>query len=165
MNMQRFILVSLISGAVLQITYYYPLLPHTVASHFDISGNPNGCSSKGQFIGIYGVVILVMLFSFRVFPSLFKNIPVSLVNLPNKDYWLAPERKEETFHVIAEKMLSFGNATTLFLIITFQLAFEANLNITRHFSSGTMLILLGGYILFAIVWSVRFIARFRKAEQ
>lgn len=163
--MQRFILISLISGAVLQITYYYPLLPQTVASHFDINGNPNGCSSKGQLIGIYGVVILVMLFSFRVLPSLFKNIPVSLINLPNKDYWLAPERKEETFRVIAEKMLSFGNATTFFLIIAFQLAFKANLNITRHFSSGTMLILLGGYILFAIVWSVRFIARFRKAEQ
>jgi uncharacterized membrane protein len=164
MNMQRFIFISLISGAVLQIIYYYPLLPQTVASHFDISGNPNGCSSKGQLIGIYGVVILVMLFSFRVLPSLFKNIPVSLINLPNKDYWFAPERKEETFRVIAEKMLSFGNATTFFLVITFQIVFQANLNITRHFSSGTMLILLGGYILFAVVWSVRFIARFRRAK-
>jgi uncharacterized membrane protein len=165
MNMQRFILISVIAGAVLQIIYYYPLLPQTVASHFDISGNPNGCSSKRQLIGIYGVIILVMLFSFRVLPSFFKNIPVSFINLPNKDYWLAPERKEETFRVIVEKMLSLGNATTFFLLITFQLAFEANLNITRHFSSVTMLMLLGGYILFAVVWSVRFIARFRRTKQ
>lgn len=165
MNTQRFILLSLISMSVLQIMYYYPLLPETVASHFDINGNPNGCSSKGPFIGTYIFVMLVMLFSFLALPALFKYMPFSLINLPNKDYWLAPERKGETFQIIAEKMLSFGNATTLFLIITFQLAFEANLNTSCHFSSDTMVILFGGYILFAIVWTVTFIARFRKADK
>jgi hypothetical protein len=62
-------------------------------------------------------------------------------------------------------MLTFGNATTLFLVITFQLAFEANLNTACHFSSDTMMLLLGVYILFTVVWLVAFIARFRKADQ
>jgi uncharacterized membrane protein len=165
MNTQRFVLMSLISLSVLQIVYYYPLLPETVASHFDINGNPNGCLSKGPFIGTYIFIMLLMLLSFLALPSLFKYVPLSLINLPNKDYWLAPERKGETFHSIAEKMLVFGNATILFLIITFQLAFEANLNSTCHFSADTMMILFGGYILFTIVWTVRFITRFRKADK
>jgi uncharacterized membrane protein len=164
MNKQRFILFSLVSIAVLQIMYYYPLLPSTVASHFDVAGNPNGCSSKKQFIGIYMVVILMMSFSYLVLPLLLKYIPVSLINLPKRDYWLAPERKQTTFLFIGETMLSLGNATTLFLIITFQLAFEANLSSTCHFSSETMFILLGGYLLFISVWLVRFIMRFRRTD-
>lgn len=165
MNTQRFILISLISLSVLQIVYYYPLLPDTVASHFDFNGNPNGCLSKGSFIGTYIIVMLLMLFSFLFLPSRFKYIPRSLINLPNKDYWLAPERKGETFQIIEEKMLIFGIATTLFLIITFQLVFQANLNSTCHFSTDTMMIFFGGYILFTIVWTVRFVARFRKADK
>ena len=164
MNAQRFIFISLISMSVLQIMYYYPLLPDTVASHFDMNGNPNGCSSKGLFIGAYIFVMFLMLLSVLVLPSLFKYMPVSLISLPNKNYWLSPERKSETFQIIAEKMLSFGNATTLFLIITFQLAFEANLNTNCHLSSDTMAILFGGYILFAAVWTVTFVTRFRKAD-
>ena len=162
MNKQRFILFSLISVAVLQIMYYYPLLPSTVASHFDAAGNPNGCSSKKQFVGIYMVVILMMSLSSLVLPLLLKYIPISLINLPKKVYWLAPERKETTFLFIAETMLILGNATTLFLIITFQLAFEANLSSTRHFSSETMFILLGCYFFFIAVWLIRFMVRFRR---
>jgi uncharacterized membrane protein len=165
MKTQRVILIALISMSVLQIMYYYPQLPETVASHFDINGNPNGCSSKGLFIGTYIFVMFVTLCSFLILPSLFKYVPVSLISLPNKNYWLSPERKGETFRLITEKMLSFGNATTLFLIITFQLAFEANLNPASHFSSDTMAVLFGGFIVFTIVWTVTFIARFRKADK
>jgi uncharacterized membrane protein len=164
MNKQRFILFSLIAVAVLQIMYYYPLLPSTVASHFDAAGNPNGCSSKKQFVGIYMFVILMMSFSSLALPLLLKNMPVSLINLPKKDYWLAPERRETTFLFIGETMLGSGNATILFLIITFQLSFEANLSTPLHFSSETMFILLGGYLLFISVWLARFIMRFRRTD-
>jgi uncharacterized membrane protein len=165
MKTQRVILVALISMSVLQIVYYYPQLPETVASHFDINGNPNGCLPKGPFIGAYIFVIFVTLCSFLILPSLFRYVPVSLISLPNRDYWLSSERKGETFRIITEKMLSFGNATTLFLIITFQLAFEANLNPTRHFSSHTMAILFGGFIVFTVIWTVTFIARFKKGSR
>jgi uncharacterized membrane protein len=165
MKTQRFILVFLIFIAALQAIYYYPLLPQTVASHFDGAGNPNGCSSKEQLIGIYFVVIFMMSLSYLGLPLLLKYIPVSFINFPKKDYWLAPERKETTLFFFAEKMLEFGNATTLFLIITFQLTFEANLNSTRHFSSVTMWMLLGGYLFFVVMWIIRLISRFHKTDK
>jgi uncharacterized membrane protein len=165
MKTQRLLLVSLVSIAALQGTHYYPLLPQTVASHFDGAGNPNGCSSKEQLIGIYFMVIVMMSLSYLGLPLLLKYIPVSFINFPKKDYWLAPERKEETLLFFAEKMLMFGNATTLFLILTFQLTFEANLNSARHFSSGAMWTLLGGYFIFVVFWLIRLISRFHKTDE
>jgi uncharacterized membrane protein len=165
MKTQRLILVFLIFIAALQIMYYYPLLPQTVASHFDGAGNPNGCSSKKQLIGIYLMIIVTMSLSYLGLPLLLRYIPVSLINFPKKEYWLAPERKEDTLLFFAEKMLMFGNATTLFLILTFQLTFEANLNNACHFSSDTMWILLGGYFIFVAIWLIRLISGFQKTEQ
>jgi len=165
MKTQRLILVFLIFIAALQVIYYYPLLPQTVASHFDGAGNPNGCSSKEQLIGIYFMIIVMMSLSYLGLPLLLKYIPVSFINFPKKDYWLAPERKEGTFLFFADKMLMFGNATTFFLILTFQLTFEANLNSARHFPSDAMLILLGGYFIFVVFWLIRLISRFQKTEQ
>jgi uncharacterized membrane protein len=163
MKTQRVIFIVLIFIATVQIASYYPQLPEKVASHFNGAGNPNGCSSKKEFISIYVMVIAVMLLIYLVLPALFRYIPKSLISLPKKDYWLAPERREKTFTFIAGQMLCFGNATFILLIATFQLAIEANLSDTRHFSSNTMWILLIGYFFFVILWSVRFISKFVRA--
>jgi uncharacterized membrane protein len=165
MNTQRFVFVLLMFLAALQITYYYPQLPQTVASHFDMAGNANGWSSKETFIGIYTAVIVVMLFAYLVLPPLIKYMPVSLISLPKKDYWLAPERREGTFLFFSEQMLLFGNATFLFLIVTFQLAIQANLTDASRFSSETMWILLGGYLLFVAIWLVRFVLKFKGVDK
>jgi len=163
MKTQRVIFIVLIFITAVQIASYYPQLPETVASQFDGAGNPNGYSSKKILISIYMMVIAVMLLIYLVLPALFRYIPKSLISLPKKDYWLAPERREKTFTFIAEQMLCFGNATFILLIATFQIAIEANLSDTRHFSSNTMWILLIGYFFFVILWSVRFISKFVRA--
>ncbi len=46
-------LVMLIAMVVVAI-YYYPLLPETVASHFDIHGRPNGWMAKTSFFLVMG---------------------------------------------------------------------------------------------------------------
>jgi uncharacterized membrane protein len=93
-------------GAVLVVllAYYYPLLPEQVASHFDVDGVPNGWMSKGAFVGV------------MVFVSIITAIPIvgltlalprmeSSINIPNKLYWLAPERREETIAAISSSMI------------------------------------------------------------
>jgi hypothetical protein len=42
MRLQRIVLTLLLAAVALQIFYYYPHLPRTVASHFGASGQPNG---------------------------------------------------------------------------------------------------------------------------
>ncbi len=155
----------LVLAAGLHIIYYYPLLPGRVVSHFDAYGRPNGWSCKTVFFSIYaGVVILIAVLRTATRLS-FGKIPVSLVNLPNKDYWLAPERRRESLSVVTKYMSGFWTATLLLLICTMHLAIRANLGWSQGLGDW-FFFLLAGYILFTVVWAASLIRRFaRKPER
>ncbi|HMK61260.1 MAG TPA: DUF1648 domain-containing protein [Dissulfurispiraceae bacterium] len=161
MRKQLAIMVFIILASLAQILYYYPQLPDVIASHFNASGTANGWQPKRAFFAIYGGVLVLLVLVFSGSALFMDRIPYSLINLPRKDYWLAPERRDETFLFINNQMLMFGNATLLFIFIVFQLVIKENLTHQNLLSPPIMLPLLGVYILATIVWTVRFILRFR----
>ena len=79
-------------------------LPERVATHFDIAGRPNGWMSRDMAtdftLGV-GLFLPALTISMMALTS---RIPVSFVNIPNRDYWLAPERRRET----GATLLRFG---------------------------------------------------------
>jgi uncharacterized membrane protein len=92
MSKYQIALLILVLVAVVQFTYYYPRLPEMVASHFDGEGRPNGCMPKNEFFKMFAVITALIIGIFLLLPKLIKRVPPSMINLPNKDYWLAPER-------------------------------------------------------------------------
>ncbi len=155
-------MVLIVIAALIQLVYYYPQLPTVVASHFNSAGIPNGWQPKGAFFSIYCGVILLMIIIFPGTAFFLDRIPDSLINLPRKEYWLAPERREETFSFINRQMLTYGNATLIFLVAVFHLAIKANLTTQKQLPSTSMLLMLGAYLLFSLLWTVRFILKFKK---
>jgi hypothetical protein len=136
-----------------------------MASHFDAYGRPNGWSSKIVFFSIYsGVVLLMAVIQIMTRYSLTKT-PVSLISLPYKGYWLAPERRIESIAVLDKYMSGFWSATLIFLICTMDLAFGVNLGRTQNFGEW-FFALLASFILFTLAWTVSLIRRFsRRPEQ
>ena len=49
------------------------------------------------------------------------------MNIPNRDYWLAPERRDATLEYLHRRMMVLGIAHQLLAIYTIQLAIIANL--------------------------------------
>jgi len=82
----RMLFWLLVFAAVLEIVYYYPLLPERVASHFDGYGRPNGWSSRDAFIAINASVTLLMAVLYAGIGFALPRLPEALINLPNKDY-------------------------------------------------------------------------------
>src|ERR1700740_2278255 len=79
-----------------QYAYYSPRLPEVLASHFAVNGAVNGWQSKSAFFGLeLAVVILAGVVGFGI-PRILGAMPVSLINLPNKEFWLSAERRDET---------------------------------------------------------------------
>jgi uncharacterized membrane protein len=73
-------------------SYYYRLLPKVVASHFDLHGIANGWQTKqGFFEVLAGTTVLSAFLVFGI-PTMIAVMP-GLINLPNKDYWLAPGQR------------------------------------------------------------------------
>lgn len=159
-KMSRAVFVLLIVIGVLQAAYYYPLLPERVASHFGASGRPDAWSSKLFFVNFYLIAIGVIAILFPVVGSGMSKIPDSLINLPHKDYWLAPERRQETFEVLFRYFLWFGSATFLLLLDIFHQAFQVHLGKAGTLEHPIVSIVI--YVVFSIVWSIGLIKKFMK---
>jgi uncharacterized membrane protein len=158
-TLQRIVFL-LIAFAVVQSGYYYPQLPETVATHFNSAGEPNGWASKTSFFLLYIGMLAIVAGVFLVLPARLASIPLWMVNLPNKKYWLAPARSKESIEIIRREMLVLGCATLIFLICIIQLVIEANVNGTFRLSSSTVWILLSVFLAFTVVWTFRFVSRF-----
>ncbi|HXY61410.1 MAG TPA: DUF1648 domain-containing protein [Nitrospirota bacterium] len=158
---QRRISLVLIGIGILQMLFYAPRLPEHMASHFGGSGDPNGWSGKAAFFGIYAGILVMVFLLFHALPGLLSRFPDAMINLPNKEYWLAPERRASTFSRIKDYFVSMGIGLIIFLLFTLQLVIQANLREDRHLDSTVLWILLVVFAVFTIVWSIRFIRMFR----
>ena len=84
--------------AVVAWGYSYDQMPPRRASHFNAAGAPNGWMTKNQFFTLNVILIAVAAFS-GLFPAhKIAQVPTSKINLPNKEYWLDPTRREEILH-------------------------------------------------------------------
>ncbi|MBN1830160.1 MAG: DUF1648 domain-containing protein, partial [Deltaproteobacteria bacterium] len=102
--------------AVFQIIYYHSQLPSMVASHFNLQGKPDGWSTKAAFFLMYSGIMTLLAVTFLGFHFFLPKIPVALISLPGKDYWTAPERREETCRVLASSMLWFGDIVLVYMV-------------------------------------------------
>ena len=152
----RLVILLLIVLALLQYTYYEPLLPDRIASHFDAAGQADGWSSKSAFLLSNLVLVTGLALIFLSLPSWLGKIPNARINLPNKDYWLAPGRRAATLQTVQRRMEWLGAATLVLILGIVQLTIEANL--TGRLTLGPAPWLLsGGYLLYMTVWLLQFV--------
>jgi uncharacterized membrane protein len=161
MRISRTLLLIGVALVLLQMAHYYPLMPETMASHFDGAGRPNGFQSRTEFFGLTAVMLVLMAAVFIGLGSLIRVFPARWVNLPHRDFWLAPERRESTFDFIGRQTEWFGVATLLLTLLVVQAAIEANLTPEPRLDSGSMWITIGLYFAYVAVWLVRYLRYFR----
>ena len=160
-----YIFVFLLAVSFSQVIFYYPNMPETMATHFDSAGNPNGWMSKSSFFLIEILILLISTASFLLMPFLFAKYRVrSGINLPNKDYWLAPSRIDYFYNYFKTSFAWFGVVTLTLLAGTTQLVLEANLTKNPVLNMRPFYILLTGYLGFVIIWTVYFYRKFGRTE-
>jgi uncharacterized membrane protein len=160
MNRPRLILLVLVVAAAAQIVHYHPLMPARMASHFDGRGVANGWMSRDGFVAVYVFVLALMAAMFFALPKALAKLPPSMINLPHRDYWLAPERRAKTGEMIEAYMNECGNATLVFMLLVFQMAFTANLDATPRLSDRIWYYLVI-FMLYMAAWLIRFIRVFK----
>lgn len=163
MKLVHFVLIALLGAVAFQIAHYAPLLPDTVASHFGPGGAADGWSSKSSFLTLYVVIVVITIGPFIGLPFLLRHLPDSFINLPNKEYWLAPERREETLRSIGTNLLWLGNATLMLLTHIMGVTMAANLEPEPRLGA-TAFWALGLYLAFTLAWTIAFVLRFYRTE-
>ncbi len=144
------------------LAVHYEDLPDRVASHFDLHGNVDGWSSKNGFVAMMSGVGLFLFVLFAGLGPLTRKMPDSLINMPNKGYWLAPEQREASFLAMHDRLLWMGAVTQLLLLGGVYASMRASIEHAEPVPSWFSMALLWGYLLFTVVWLVEFYRRFGK---
>ena len=148
--------------AAVQYAYYAPRLPEIVGSHFRGDGMPTAWQTKAVFLTTEVlIVVLAAVLGFGV-PRIIAAMPVSLINLPNKNFWLAPDRREESMSYLQMHMAWFACALLAFLLYVMQLVFRANLQHPPHLDNPSFIAALVAFLGFTVVSTIRLITHFAK---
>ncbi len=132
----------------------------TVASHFDAAGMASGSVPRATYLGVMVSLVVGVPLAVALCGRLARFMPPRLVNLPHRQYWLAPERKAATTAELGRRTLVLSIAVLLFLCFVHWLVVQANLAPARQLAQGTF---YGGLALFAgvvVVWVVMLQRRF-----
>jgi uncharacterized membrane protein len=161
MSWFRRIFLALVALAIIQVVYYYPQMPDVVASHFNGLGAPNDWASKNGFFGLYLAIILMLVAIFEFVPGWSESGSRLSMKIPNRDYWLAPERVQQTRAFFRHQMYIMGIVHMMLTIYAVQLAILANFDQEPrlHQSIGWALML---YFIFLSAWLIHFYLHFRK---
>ncbi len=124
-------LASILLLCLGQAIYFTPKLPNTVASHFASDGTPNGHSSKMQFVALMVGINVGTTFLTAALAALLQRMPNSMINIPNKDFWLHPDRRTATLADTQLVLLIIAATTSIFLAALFHLTCVANLGDKR----------------------------------
>ena len=154
------ILVAVFS--VIQVALQAPYLPTRIAVRFNAAGLPVGFSSAQTFATINLVIIAIILMAFLILPGAMARRRQLRWRLPNREYWLASERREKTIDYLQRQFLWYGIVTLLLLMAVFQLVVDANRHTPALLDSTRLVWLLIGYVAFIIVWGWSFWRRFAR---
>jgi uncharacterized membrane protein len=156
-----FLLVML--GAV-QFFYYAPRLPEMLASHFGNAGSVNAWQSKTVFFSMeLAIIVLATVVSFGI-PRIIDALPTSLINLPHRDFWLSPGRRDDTLAYIRVWTGCFGCALLAFLLFVMELVFRANLQTPPRLNMAAFVPALLAFVAFDTVAILRLILHFSKIQ-
>ena len=150
--------------ALAHIAYHRSLMSDIVASRFDTGGHPNDGSDRDTYMYVYVGTIVVMVLLFTNIARLTRRLPNHLINLPHRDYWLAPDRRADTFERISRIMGWMGLGNVIFVIALFDTIFRANRSRAHLEMGGEGWFLAGFYLVWMTVLVARYLREFGRPE-
>ena len=150
-------------GAV-QAYSYAARMPQPIASHFGGGGMVNGWQSRVAFFCTeLGVMVLASVIAFGL-PRIMGAMPLSLINVPNKEYWFGPGKRADTLVFFNVQFAWFGCALLAFLLFVNELVFRANLTYPHRLTTNAFVTAMAIFLTFVVVWIVRLILRFSRPQ-
>lgn len=151
--MQRaFLLVLAVAGAFVWLTSGD--LPPVVASHFGPGGAANGFIGKGTYTAFMLAIVVAVPALIGFSGLLVRVIPSQLINLPNRQYWLAPERRAATLESLSSMSLAFAIPLVIFLCFVHWLVVQANAVQPARLPEGPLFVGLGMLGVTTVTWRV-----------
>jgi serine/threonine-protein kinase len=154
--------LAAMAGTVAFVLATTPALPDRVATHFGPGGVADGWMTRDGYrlymlafaIGFVGFIVAMVGVLPRLFPA--------AVNVPNRAYWLAPERRTASAAYLLAHACLLGVLLEAMIAGVHALLLEANAASPPRLATGAFLALLAAFLALVLVWIVALLRRFRR---
>jgi uncharacterized membrane protein len=137
------------------------ILPEQVAIHFRGGGIPDAWVSKWANALVFIVMQIPLLALCLSIGRLTHNTPARWLSLPNKNYWLQAEHRQELQARISALMEEFGFVLFVFLFMVGLLTLDANLGDPVRLNEPLFLVFFAGFMLYTLYWLVKLFRRLK----
>ncbi len=152
------VMIGFLADAVLTAHH----LPERLATHFGEDGEANGWMTRaGHVRFILGFGLGVPLFILAV-SAMVARLGGKGLNIPNRDYWLAPERRAQTLAFMQRRLVWFACLLVLFFALINHLILSANTQTPVRLSPALFWPSIALFLGAMVVWTVLFISPFLR---
>ncbi len=135
-----------------------------IASHFDAAGRADGFMPRDEYLRVTLALVVALPMFIGALGSIVRVIPVTFVNLPHRNYWLAPARRAETIAFLQWHGAFMGVMLAAFLAFVHGLVVRANHHTPPVLSGTAMWVGTGVFLFLVAVWIVVLVRHFRWAK-
>ena len=156
----RTLFLILVACAALFVWVTSRALPEVAASHFAGSGTAKGFMPRTFYVRFKLLVVVVLPLVLVFVPSVRLNNQKAGIRLPNREYWLAPERRAETVEFLRQHMARFGSMLVVFLCYIHWLVVRANTVVPPSIPAPWAIGGIGIFVVCALIWAGALLRRF-----
>ena len=120
MRSGRIFFIGILLLCLFELARLWSITPETMAAHFNIQGSPDRFVPKAEFFRFQVQTLLVVILVSLPFQFLFLVLPPAMINMPHREYWLAPERRAGTLG----RLNAFGAILFGIILLAIQAGFE-----------------------------------------
>lgn len=114
-------------AGIAQLAWYFPAMPDTVITQWNMDGTPGMQISKAYFGATYLVVLLFCQIYTAGIGFFLPHLPQRYFRiLPHHDHWLSDHHRTRTYASLSARLMWLVNATLLLFLGIYQVLFMAN---------------------------------------
>ncbi len=165
MRFGRIFFIGVLLLCLFELARLWSITPDTMAAHFNIQGSPDRFVPKAEFFRFQVQTLLVVILVSLPFQFLFLVLPSGAINMPHREYWLAPGRRAGTLG----RLNAFGTIVFGIILLAVQAVFEisayANLKTPIVFNTALMSAVMVASVVVILLMLVLLVLSFRLPQK
>lgn len=165
--MRRFFLplfIALATAVAVFIALSAAALPARVATHFALGGVPNGWMGRESYLTVITLAGTLLPLALAALISGLPRVFPWALNVPNRDYWLASERRNAVLAALAGFGWALACLVTLFVAGMHWTILGAHTSVPPRLAETHVHALVLGFAVGLGAWLIALLLRFRRMD-
>jgi hypothetical protein len=143
-----------------ELVWAYNQLPELVRAHFPSWMHFGAEGPRWVFVVVTGAIPVLIALAALISIRLLRSQPEKFVQIPNRDYWLSPARREQALDLIASRIYLLGAVKFIADAVFIYAAVRANLAGTTELDPTLLFSLACAFVIVKVALAAQLVWRF-----